>query len=389
MACSVYDNKLGEVLEQLCEEGLDGIAGAVVTLLNESMKLDRTRHLQAGHYERSENRRGYSNGFKPKTLKSRMGELNVQIPQVRDSEEDFYPSCLEKGIRSERALKAALAEMYVQGVSTRKVKDITEQLCGYEISSTQVSRVTKELDYQLEQWRNQDIGQIRYLILDARYEKVRHGGHVIDNAVLIAYGVDELGKRRILGMSVSLSEAEVHWRDFLESLVKRGLHGLEYIVSDAHAGLKAARQAVFPGVLWQRCQFHLQQNAQSYVPRRSMKKNVAEDIRAIFNAKNFNEAKRLLQLTIKKYENNAPQLAEWMESNILEGLVVFDLQASHRIKLRTSNMAEKINKEIKRRTKTVGIFPNNDSCLRLISAILMEIDEGWLLENKYLNLSEF
>lgn len=388
MACKVHDNKLGAVLEQLCEEGFDGIMGAVVTLLNESMKLERSRHLHATPYERSESRQGYANGFKAKTIKSRLGELNVQVPQVRDSEEDFYPSCLEKGIRSERALKAALAEMYVQGVSTRKVKEVTEALCGYEISSTQVSRVSKELDASLEQWRNQPIGQMRYLILDARYEKVRHGGHVIDNAVLIAYGVDNEGIRHVLGVSVSLSEAEVHWRAFLESLVQRGLHGLEYIVSDAHAGLKAARQAVFPGVLWQRCQFHLQQNAQAYVPKKRMKKEVAEDIRAIFNTKNLNEAKRLLRLTIEKYEKSAPKLAEWMEVNLIEGLTVFELPGHHRKKLRTSNMAEKVNKEMKRRTKIVGIFPNNEACLRLISAMLIEFDEEWTQGRKYLNMDE-
>lgn len=388
MACIVNNNKVREVIEQLCEEGFDGITGALVTLLNEAMKLDRSRHLEAELYERNNNRQGYANGYKPKTIKSRLGELTVQVPQVRESEKDFYPSCLEKGIRSERALKAALAEMYVQGVSTRKIKAITEQLCGYDISSTQVSRVSKELDASLEQWRNKSIGQIKYLILDARYEKVRHGGHVIDNAVLIAYGIDSEGKRQVLGVSVSLSEAEIHWRQFLESLVKRGLHGLEFIVSDSHAGLKAARKAVFPGVLWQRCQFHLQQNAQAYVPKKSMKKEVAEDIRAIFNAKNLNEAKRLLRLTTEKYQKNAPKLAEWMESNLLEGLTVFELPPQHRKKLRTSNMAEKINKEIKRRTKTVGIFPNNESCLRLVSAMLIEFDEEWAQGRIYVNMGE-
>ena len=225
MACRVKDNIVEDVLESLCDEGFDGIAGALVTLLNEVMKLERSRHLEAGLYERNENRRGYANGYKPKTLKSRMGDLNIQVPQVRDSEEDFYPSCIEKGIRSERALKAALAEMYIQGVSTRKIKAITEELCGFSISSTQVSRVTQELDEALEQWRNRLLGQIKYLILDARYESVRHGGHVIDNAVLIAYGIDQDGVRHVLGVSVSLSEAEVHWREFLESLVRRGLHG--------------------------------------------------------------------------------------------------------------------------------------------------------------------
>ena len=265
------------------------------------MKLDRTRHLQALPYERSDDRQGYANGYKPKTVNSKLGKLTLSVPQVRDSDDEFYPSCLEKGLRSERALKAALAEMYIQGVSTRKVKAITEALCGYEVSSSQVSRITKELDGEFEQWRTRPLGKIRYLMVDARYEKVRHGGHVIDNAVLVAHGIDDEGKKRILGVSVSLSESEVHWRSFLESLVKRGLHGIELIISDAHSGLKAARKSVFPSVPWQRCQFHLQQNAQGYVPKKSMKQAVANDIKAIFTAPNLDEAQRLLQLTTEKY----------------------------------------------------------------------------------------
>ena len=348
MAWEVNDNKISTVISDLCDEGFDGITGAVVTLLNEAMKLDRARHLQVAPYERSDDRQGYANGYKPKTVKSKHGELQLQVPQVRDSEEDFYPNCLEKGIRSERALKASLAEMYIQGVSTRKVKKITESLCGYEVSSSQVSRVTKELDEQFKLWRTRPIGKMVYLIFDARYEKVRHGGHVIDNAVLIGYGIDESGKKHVLGVSVSLSEAEVHWRNFFESLVKRGLHGTELIVSDAHSGLKAARRAVFPSIPWQRCQFHLQQNAQSYVPKLSMKKSVAKDIKDIFNAPNLNEAKRLLQLTVDKYRAKAPKLSDWMENNLIEGFNTFQFPEEHWIRLRTSNLAERINKEIKK-----------------------------------------
>lgn len=388
MACEANGIKVTEVIEQLCDEGFDGITGAVITLLNEAMKLDRTRHIQARPYERSDERQGYSNGYKPKTVNSRLGKLALKIPQVRDSDEEFYPSCLEKGLRSERALKAALAEMYIQGVSTRKVKVITEALCGYEVTSSQVSRITKELDEQFEQWRNRPLGKIRHLLVDARYEKVRHGGHVIDNAVLIAYGVDDAGRKRILGVSVSLSEAEVHWRQFFESLVKRGLHGLELIISDAHSGLKAARQAVFPSVPWQRCQFHLQQNAQSYVPKQSLKKAVANDIRSIFTAPNLNEAQRLLQLTIEKYKTRAPRLSEWMEANIAEGFTIFSFPQEHWKKLRTSNLAERVNKEIKRRTKIVGIFPNCNSCLRLVTALLVEMDEEWDQGRNHLNMDD-
>lgn len=388
MAYDTNNSKVGEIIEQLCDEGFDGITGAIITLLNEAMKLDRSRHLQASPYERSDERQGYANGYKPKTVHSRMGKLRLSVPQVRDSEEEFYPNCLEKGLRSERALKAALAEMYIQGVSTRKVKEITEALCGYEVSSSQVSRVTKELDKEFEQWRARPLGKIRYLMVDARYEKVRHGGHVIDNAVLIAHGIDDEGRKRILGVSVSLSESEVHWRTFFESLVQRGLHGLELIISDAHSGLKAAKKTVFPSVPWQRCQFHVQQNAQSYVPKKSMKKEVAGDIKSVFTAPNLNEAKRLLLLTVEKYKTTAPKLSEWMEANLPEGFTVFDLSPEHWKKLRTSNLAERVNKEIKRRTKIVGIFPNCNSCLRLVTALLVEMDEEWTQGRGYLNMGD-
>lgn len=388
MTCEVNDSKLGAVVEQLCDEGFDGVTGAMIALFNEAMKLDRSRHLKVSPYERSNERQGYANGFKPKTVKTRIGELALQVPQVRDSEQGFYPSCLEKGLRSERALKAALAEMYIQGVSTRKVKAITEKLCGYEVSSAQVSRVTKELDEQFELWRNRPLEQFKYLVLDARYEKVRHNGSVIDNAVLIAFGVDGNNKRRVLGVSVSLSEAEVHWRAFLESLVSRGMHGIEMIVSDAHSGLAAARRAVFPSVPWQRCQFHLQQNAGAYVPKKHMKKEVGEDIRAVFNAKNKCEAERLLRLTINKYEPIASELAKWLETSIPEGLIVFDLPSHHRKKMRTSNLAERVNKEIKRRTRVVGIFPNVASCTRLVTALLVETDEEWSQGNNYLSMGD-
>ena len=160
MACETDGSKVGGIIEQLCDEGFDGITGAVITLLNEAMKLDRTRHLQALPYERSDDRQGYANGYKPKTVNSKLGKLTLSVPQVRESDEEFYPSCLEKGLRSERALKAALAEMYIQGVSTRKVKAITEALCGYEVSSSQVSRITKELDGEFEQGRSRPLGKI-------------------------------------------------------------------------------------------------------------------------------------------------------------------------------------------------------------------------------------
>ena len=253
-----------EILEILTDGGFERIGEALQILINAAMLAEREKYLGAGPYERTESRSGHANGFKPKTMRTRVGEISLAVPQARDGK--FYPSTLEKGQRSEKALRLAVAEMYLQGVSTRKVMAITEELCGFEISSSQVSKATAELDGLFRVWRERPLGSFAYVYLDARYEKVREGGVVIDQAVLVAVGVSRDGKRAVLGVSVELSEAEVHWRKFLQSLQQRGLHGVELFISDDHEGLKAARKAVFSGVPWQRCQYHLQQNAQKYVP---------------------------------------------------------------------------------------------------------------------------
>lgn len=372
------------VVELLSENGLSQMAEVIRILLNEAMRAERAQVLEAEPYQRSEKRRGYANGYKPKTVATRLGEIEFQVPQARDVE--FYPSALEKGLRSERALKVAVAEMYVQGVSTRKVTGVMEQLCGLQVSSTQVSRAVKLLDQELTAWRNRPIGETSYLILDARYEKVRHGGSVVSCAVLIAVGVGEDGRRSVLGVSVSLSEAEVHWREFLASLQERGLHGVKLIASDDHAGLKAAREARFAGVPWQRCQFHLQQNAGKFVPRVSMRAEVAADLRAVFDAPDREEANRRLQMAVKKYEKTAPKLAAWLQDSVPEALTVFALPAAHRRKLRTSNLIERLNKEIKRRTRVATLFPNEAALLRLVSAVLMEVSEEWETEKIYLRM---
>ena len=371
------------MIQVLDQHGFEGMARAIEILVNEAMKIERNAALGAQPYERTDERRGYANGFKPKTLQTRVGKVELQVPQTRDVE--FYPKSLERGVRSERALKLAIAEMYVQGVSTRKVTKITSELCGLDVSSSQVSRAAKLLDAELQSWRERPLGKLLYLTLDARYEKVRHGGTVVDCAVLIAIGVLPNGKRTVLGVSAKLSEAEVHWRDFLQSLVERGLHGIEMITSDAHEGLKAARKSVFPSVPWQRCQFHLQQNATAYVPKIDMRSEVAADIRGIFNAPDLNEAQRLLKIATEKYRTTAPKLAEWMEKNVPEGLTVLTRPEAHRKRLRTSNSLERLNKEILRRTRVATLFPNEESLLRLVSAVLAEVDEEWQTGKSYLN----
>lgn len=383
---AINRDSLNSVHELISTYGMEAMPQAMEILFNEAMLIERAQHLGAGHYQRSDYRLDYANGYKPKRVKTRIGELNLSVPQTRNS--DFYPNCLEKGLRSERALSVALGEMYVGGVSTRRVNKIVELMCGTSVSSTMVSNAAKKLDKALDAWRDRPLGKIDYLIVDARYEKVRVDGLVRDCAVLIALGIDVKGKREVLGTQVSLSEAEVCWRAFFASLQKRGLHGVKLMVSDAHNGIQAARKAVMPGVPWQRCQFHLQQNAQAYVTKQSKKQTVATDIRTIFNAPNIDEAKRQLDLFIDHYQSSMPKLAQWAEDNIPEGLTVFalDLGEFNRKRLRTSNMIERLNQSVKQRTKVAKIFANEDSCLRLVSAVVMEISEQWQSSKAYLSL---
>ena len=374
-------NLFDKVLEQLAQNGLGALSELIRILVTQAMQEERAHYLGAGEYERTEERKGYANGYKPKTVKTRMGEITFSIPQVREG--GFYPSVLGKGLRSERALTMTLAEMYVQGVSTRKVKEITEQLCGFEVSAEQVSRATAQLDSVLQEWRERPLCEIRYLYLDARYEKVRESSQVRDAAVLVATGIDPRGERQVLGVSVSLSEQEAHWKDFLKALKERGLQGVQLVISDDHPGLGAARRAVLGSVPWQRCQFHLQQNAGAYVPRQAMRSEVAADIRSIFNASDRKTAEELLRAAIQKYVTSAPRLSAWLEENLSEGFTVFDFPLDHRRSIRTTNSLERINKEIRRRTRVVGIFPNPASCLRLVSALLMEISEEWQIGKHY------
>ena len=379
------DSLIDQIVKGLIGEGTEGIKPVLELLLNVAMKVEREQFLGAGPHERSEERKGYANGYKPKSVQTRMGALELAIPQVRGL--GFYPQSIEKGSRSERALKLAIAQMYLEGVSTRKVQDITERLCGYEVSSTQVSRLTKELDEQFDQFRNRPLGEVCYLFVDALYLKVRHNGSVIDMAVLLGYGVTPEGKREILGASVSLSEAEVHWREFFQNLQDRGMRGLRLIVSDDHAGMRNARMAVFPSVPWQRCQFHLAQNAQAYAPKKSMRGEIAETMREIFNSPTLAMAQEMKRLALEKYRKRAPEFAEWLDKNIDEGLTVFQFTQEHRKRIRTSNGMERLNREVKRRTRVAVLFPNKESALRLVTGVIIEIHEDWVTGKQYLDMS--
>jgi len=381
----INDTLIDQIVKGLIGQGPEGLKPVIEALMNAAMKVERDQFLGAAAYERTEERRDYANGYKPKGLQTRLGALELKVPQVRGLQ--FYPQSLEKGTRSEKALKLAIAQMYLEGVSTRRVQDITELLCGYEVSSTQVSRLTQELDGQFEQFRNRPIGEILYIFFDATYLKVRHNGSVISMAILLAYGVNSEGKREILGASASLSEAEVHWREFLKSLQARGMYGVRLGISDDHPGLKNARAAVFPSVLWQRCQFHLSQNAQAYAPKKSMRFEIGEVMREIFSSPTLEIALDMKRRAIEKYQKRAPEFSKWLEENIDEGLTVYQFPKEHRKKLRTSNGMERVNREIKRRTRVAVLFPNKESALRLVTGVIIEIHEEWITGRQYLDMS--
>lgn len=329
-------------------------------------------------------RQGYANGYKPKRIDTPAGTVTIQVPKTAGHDgEPFFPQSLERGRRSVRAVMLAVAEMYIKGVSTREVEAVMREFGIESLSSMQVSRAARMLDDELEAWRNRPLGEFKYLFLDARYEKMRHGGVVRDAAVLSAIGVGADERRRVLGVSVALSEAELHWRDFLQGLHARGLRGVEYIVSDDHAGLHAARRAVFGAAKWQRCQFHLAQNAIHHAPTLEIRKRIGKQLRAVWNAQDLPAAEAALADLVAAYRGRADKLADWLEKNIPEGLAVLTLPEHHRKRMRTSNPMERaVQQELKRRTVKVRVFPSEDALERLASAILVEIDEKWASDTK-------
>ena len=353
------DTTIAAVMEQLMAEGPQAMAQVMTALMNAAMRLERERFLGAGHYERSSGRRGYANGTKLKKIDTPAGTLTLDVPKTAGAHKPFFPQSLERGRRSCRAVMLCAAEMYVKGVSTRSVEKVLAEFGIEGLSSTQVSRAAAMLDEELETWRNRPLGRFRYLFLDARYEKTREHGVADDCAVLTAIGIEPSGKRRVLGVSVAFSEAEVHWRAFLESLVARGLQGVEFIASDDHSGLKAARKAVLPGARWQRCQFHLAQNAIHHAPSQAIRKAIGEELRAVWDAPSLGSAEEELKRLVTRYRAPAPKLAGWLENNVPEGLAVFKLPRDHWRRMRTSNPIERsIQQELKRRTQKIRVFAN-------------------------------
>ena len=348
------------------------------------MLAEREDFVGAGRYERTSERKGHCNGFKNKNFLTRLGELQLQVPQVRNG--DFYPTCLDKGEKVEQALKVALAEAYVQGVSTRRMKKVTEELCGKEIASTQVSRLAKVLDEEVEKFKKRALGCYVYLFLDAQYEKVRYEGTVRSIGVLKAVGITPNGSREVLAISCSLSEAEVHWRDVLEDLTKRGLHGVKLITSDDHSGLIAALRAVLASIPWQRCIFHLAENALAYSPTIGMKQEISQAVKELYQSIDKIEAETRLKRTVDRFKDKASRFCEWLEENFIEGLTFYNFPKAHWKKIRTVNIIERINQEQKRRTQVARLFPSVESCERLVVTIGMRINEEWGASKQYLKM---
>ena len=382
---AIENTEIMSLLQPILSDGFQGLPKALESIINLAMQFERERHLQAARYERTQTRDGFANGFKPKTLKTSVGPLDLQIPQVRGCSTPFYPSCLEKGTRIDRSVSMAIAEMYLQGVSTRRVQRVFEELCGMDVTSEQVSRASALLDEEVAKWRNRPIGEVKILFADATYLKVRVNGLVVTQAVFVVTGVLADGHRSILAVETGSGESEVLWRQVFSGLLRRGMHGVSLVVSDQHKGLRAALQAILCGVPWQRCQMHLQRNAQSYVSKKSESDGVASDIRAIFNAPSLQEARRLLDLVLQKYAKDS-RLCTWLEENLPDAFTVYQFPEALRKRIRTNNIEENLNRQIKRRTNLITVFPNENSMLRLVASICMEISQEWEAHAIYLDV---
>ena len=360
------------------------IRTVVRAALQEVLEAEMTEAVGAGKGERTASWLGYRSGYYGRTLITRVGKLELRVPQDRDGR--FSTELFERYQRSERALVAALAEMYVQGVSTRKVKAITEELCGHSFSASSISAINKKLDESLAQFAHRRLSEaFPYLILDARYEKVRDTGVIAGQAVLIAIGIDWDGRRQVLGVELANRESRSSWRDFLLGLRERGLAGVEFVVADDHAGLKAAIREVLPEAAYQRCYVHFLRNALDYVPRK-VDDDCLQELRWLYDRRDLAEARADLAGWISKWQAKYARLVAWVEDNIDETLSFYRLPRQHHKHLKSTNMLERLNEEIKRRTHVVRIFPNAESCLRLIRALCVETHENWLEAHRYLNM---
>lgn len=380
----------GDVLGQLLQEVFadrDGVKRLLEHLLGQAMSAEVSGHVAAGPHERTDQRRGYRNGYKPRTLNTRVGLLELDVPQVRACE-PYHPSMFAKWQRSERALLVACAEMYFQGVSTRNVRAVLEAMCNGEISSMTVSRVAQELDEKLLKFRHRRLDETEwpYMHIDARYEKVRVDGRVVSQAVLVAVGFTSQGNREVLDWRVGDSESEAMWGEMFRQLKDRGLKGLRLVTSDAHGGIVAAMRRHFQGVAWQRCQVHFKRELGKKVSRKVLKELMA-DVSAVFEPEDRVECLRRRDEMAEKWESRSPTVSRMLRAGFEDCLAVLDFPAPHRLRLRSTNMLESLMKRLKKRSQVVGVFPGRSSCDRLLGAQLIEVHEKWsLAEQSYFNM---
>jgi transposase-like protein len=373
-------------VKELMGTNRDALREIVQDLLQELLEGEMTEALGASKSERSDGRIGYRSGHYNRTLITRVGKLELRVPQDRDGR--FSTELFERYQRSEQALVASLAEMYVQGVSTRKVKTITEELCGHSFSASTISAINKRLDESLTAFAQRRLDEpFAYLIIDAKYEKVRQAGVVRSCAVLVALGVDWEGRRQILAVELANRESRSSWKDFLVGLKGRGLHGVEYVVADDHAGLRAAVREVLPDAWFQRCYVHFLRNALDHLPRKA-DDDCLQELRWIYDRRELSEAKSDLAAWLRKWSPRYPKLTGWAEETIEETFTFYRLPRQHHKHMKSTNMLERFNEEIKRRTIVLRIFPSEDSCLRLIRALAVETHENWLEANRYLNMND-
>lgn len=362
----------------------DFLKPLVQEVVQQVLELEMEETLQASKGERTTERQGYRSGYYGRTLITRVGKLELRVPQDRQGR--FRTEVFERYQRSEKALVGALAEMYVQGVSTRKVKAITEELCGHEFSASTISRVNQSLDEELEKFARRQLEEAYpYLILDARYEKVREDGVIRSRAVLVAIGINEDGRRCVLSVELANRESESSWKEFISQLRQRGLRGVELVVSDDHAGLRKAVAESLPEAVWQRCYVHFLRNALDYLPRKADDDCLME-LRWMYDRHNIDEARRDLAAWLQKWGQRYQRLCDWVEANIEQTFSFYRLPQQHHKHLKSSNMLERLNEELKRRTQVVRIFPNAASCLRLVRALASEIHENWIEATRYLNM---
>jgi putative transposase len=359
----------------------------VQRVLQEVLETEMTEHVGAAPHERTAERKGHRNGYKPRTLRTRVGTLNLLVPQ--DREGTFSTKLFSRYQRNEKALVLALMEMYVEGVSTRKVKDITEELCGTSFSKSLISSLAGSLDSELQAWRVRrlEAKAYPYLFVDARYEKARVDSRVVSQGVLVVSGVRDDGFREILAVEVADTESEATYQELFRSLKARGLCGVELGVSDDHRGLRAAVERHFQGASWQRCQVHYARNLLGMVGH-TRRKELSEGLRGVFAAPSREVALRLASEMAARWRMSHPRVAEHLEEQIEECLSCLAFPESHRRRIRTTNGLERLNEEIKRRTRVVRIFPNREACLRLVTALAVEQSEEWLTGRRYLDMRE-